>query len=268
MQRETKLNYGYALFGLGMPYLIDYFLGAKWGVLAAILAVVSGMVLLIAGHSHREGAAIPARSKLASAGLYVLIGSVLGLGSLLFVYVLRHKESVPPPPPVSDLRVDDETLQPLQPNNAAKLNLRIFNDSQYTIHYRDVSLIDVADGGFQNEAALEQKERELWHKLEDKVAELRNQFKDDSAFYDREFPPKVRTLMTIQSSVLSAKQFKSLQKADGQVAIFYMSKFVYLDSTGEHGLDNCAFTQGNTALLRCTIGHSGPAETKRVKPPS
>jgi hypothetical protein len=80
---------GYALWGIGMPYLIDYWLGPRWGVLAAILFAVSGIVLLIAAHTHREKGA--PRSKSGTAGKYILIGGVIGLGLIGVMNVLRNR---------------------------------------------------------------------------------------------------------------------------------------------------------------------------------
>jgi hypothetical protein len=52
MSKETKFGYGFLLVGAGMPYLIERFVGSTYAYLAALLLVICGIFLLMAGHLH------------------------------------------------------------------------------------------------------------------------------------------------------------------------------------------------------------------------
>jgi hypothetical protein len=59
MSKETKFGYGFLLAGVGMPYLIEKFVGQTWAVLVALLCVLLSIFFLIAGHLHeRQGLAV------------------------------------------------------------------------------------------------------------------------------------------------------------------------------------------------------------------
>ena len=92
MRRETKLDYGYLLAGIGVPYLVQEGFGPRLGLIAAMVSVVVGFLLLIWGHVHREkGEPFPIKSRLGRAGLFVLVGAVLGSGVVGVKWAIHNK---------------------------------------------------------------------------------------------------------------------------------------------------------------------------------
>jgi hypothetical protein len=91
MRKEMKFNYGYLLVGIGVPSVIDRLSGPKFGLIAAILFAVAGVLLLIWGHLHREGGEpFPVQSRIGRAGIFMLIGAISGTGVIGIGWAAHH----------------------------------------------------------------------------------------------------------------------------------------------------------------------------------
>jgi hypothetical protein len=68
-----------------MPFLIDKLLGAAAGITTAVLCLLIGMTFLVAGHLHRDKVVVRRRGNMATIGLFILLGALLGgiTGSIL-----------------------------------------------------------------------------------------------------------------------------------------------------------------------------------------
>ena len=62
MSRETKFGYGFLLAGVGLPYVIDKFLGPTAAGTVLILCLIVGVALLVAGHKHKDDPATEVQS--------------------------------------------------------------------------------------------------------------------------------------------------------------------------------------------------------------
>jgi len=56
MLRETKFGYGFLLVGAGLPFLIDKLFGIRWAIVISVACFIVGVVFLVEGHRHKEGA--------------------------------------------------------------------------------------------------------------------------------------------------------------------------------------------------------------------
>src|SRR5437667_8593631 len=54
MSKEAKFGYGFLLAGVGLPYIIEKFLGATPAAIVAIICLIIGFALLVAGHRHND----------------------------------------------------------------------------------------------------------------------------------------------------------------------------------------------------------------------
>jgi len=162
----------------------------------------------------------------------------------------------------SDIRVQDETPLPIESDLKPNVSIGLYSDSASTIYYHSVELCATGEGT-PNIEALEQNEKELWGKLEEKLDEDRKRAKNNTDFYFRTLPPKVRSLTTTSCSSLTPIQFRGFKAADGNTWVYYMAIYVYEGLDGEEGTENCAFTQGKGALIHCYTGHIGPREVRK-----
>ncbi len=54
MSKETKFGYGFLFVGVGLPYLVERMFGPLTAAFIALAFLVVGVILLIAGHRHRD----------------------------------------------------------------------------------------------------------------------------------------------------------------------------------------------------------------------
>ncbi len=102
MSKETKLGYGFLLAGVGLPYLIEKLFTPKAALATAVILMIAGICLLVAGHLHE-------RQKLASKIIPALIAiMVLGAG---IAWRVRPASEEPP----AAVKQSDEKVQPIPP---------------------------------------------------------------------------------------------------------------------------------------------------------
>jgi hypothetical protein len=112
MSRDSKFGYGFLLAGIGLPYLMDKFLGIIPATITAVVCAIVGIGFLIAGHRHREdGDTRPRRITWKTATLTVVLLCLLVLG---IVYRLLRREVAgdQPPAPRSYLAFDGDIRFP------------------------------------------------------------------------------------------------------------------------------------------------------------
>jgi hypothetical protein len=95
MSRENKFGYGLAFLGLGLAYIIEHYFGAFWGLIAAASFTVIGLLLLVAGHTHREDGA-----ETSNLGKW-LMGSIIGILCIITVGGFSWKFWHEPPEPMA-----------------------------------------------------------------------------------------------------------------------------------------------------------------------
>jgi hypothetical protein len=97
MSRESKFGYGFLLFGLGMPYLIDKVFGPVIALITAIACAVIGLSFLVAGHMHKEteAATIKIGKRRDELLLPIVLGSMLLVGIPFMLYTVNHPSTNP-----------------------------------------------------------------------------------------------------------------------------------------------------------------------------
>ena len=164
-------------------------------------------------------------------------------------------------PPTSFLRYQDIKFQPFTVNVRPHIDLSIMSDSPFEIRAHQVTLIHVTNG-LPNLAAVPQREKLIWDMVENRLSQDRSAQPALRDFYGESLPPKIVTMMGTDGQPLTPDQAIAL-KPQGGGFVFVLSKIVYEESDGEHGLDICLFVQdNNSAPHRCEIGHNGPSEIR------
>ena len=118
VSKETKFGYGFLFAGSGVPYLVEK-LGPTAALTAAALFVLVGVVLLIAGHLHRdaaEGEVVHVSRTVTSVivALVAILGVLVSMWFLVGRKLYDFAEVGPPPPVAVPMRppVIYETLSP------------------------------------------------------------------------------------------------------------------------------------------------------------
>jgi hypothetical protein len=80
MRRDALINYGLLGVSLGLPSLLEFLFGRKWGIFVALILVVGGVAFLVVGHRTSEGNSHASRYK----ETYFVLGAALSLIVILF----------------------------------------------------------------------------------------------------------------------------------------------------------------------------------------
>jgi hypothetical protein len=119
MQKEAKFNYGFLLVSLAIPVIADYFLGRRYGVIAAIVVGVIGGVFLVSGHIHREKGDNAPMSRKKRLAAFAVIGAFLALGVIGIRAVFAH-ESTPKQSTEAPAKPAPQQTPPTAPPNTAQ----------------------------------------------------------------------------------------------------------------------------------------------------
>jgi hypothetical protein len=93
MERATKFGYGFLFVGAALPYLADKLFGPTAALCVASVALLLGVVFLIAAHHHDKS---PIRKSVAmTIGLFSLYGAGLGALGGGIIGAIAHLRSSP-----------------------------------------------------------------------------------------------------------------------------------------------------------------------------
>lgn len=91
MSRETKFGYGFLLVGAALPYLAEKMFSPLMASIFSILSLAIGILLLIAGHMHRDTRAAPQpRGTLAKFGVPVVVAALVLITIVSMIIALKR----------------------------------------------------------------------------------------------------------------------------------------------------------------------------------
>lgn len=158
--------------------------------------------------------------------------------------------------PSSDLRIQDENLNPLEANKPVSLNLHILNNASETINGRIYELISIT-GPVTSMDEEYRMEEEKWGVLKKYV--------ETADAVTSPFTPGISWLsVTDPRAVMSQAAIDGIQLGTGSEALRFMLAIQYSDSSGEHELDHCMMIQKPGVYYNCR-NHNGPSEPMKHK---
>ena len=172
-------------------------------------------------------------------------------------------------PPTSDLRIEKTELIPFKVGETPKMNIWIMNDSVHNIEIRS-AFETATTSGFPNDEARRSTETSLWVNLRGMFDAVQLKSATDEGFTQPSLPPKVESTLTLNvetmptnqvlgNRILNAEQVSDLQANNGKTAVIFIFIFAYRDVGVWHELESCSLTTGGP-VVRCSIGHNGPAK--------
>jgi hypothetical protein len=160
------------------------------------------------------------------------------------------------PGPSSDLRIQDENLNPPEANKPVSLNLHILNNASETINGRIYETISFT-GPVTSMDEEYRMEEEKWGVLKKYV--------ETADAVSSPFTPGISWLsVTDPRAVLSQTAIDGIQSGTGSEALRFMLVIQYSDSSGEHELDHCMMIQKPGVYYNCR-NHNGPSEPMKHK---
>jgi hypothetical protein len=235
MRKEDKLGYGYLLVGIGVPPVLDYFFGPKWGLVAALLVLAGGAILLVSAHLH-PGKRI---------AKFIMVGAILGAASIGVMRMIRHK---------------DDPKEHLRPSES-KLRITRFERSPYTakrqvfinVYYRYEAESDARVRGYYKVAVMHFDPTDLRDplKMRDIENNLWKQFMETGMINPAHgimVPANSNQWVSLLGPTLTKNQVTELNSAPTG-AVLFLGMLRYNDGRADYETDFCAFTKANPEIF-------------------
>jgi hypothetical protein len=187
---------------------------------------------------------------------------------LLFIVLLPPIRNKTNAPPTSSLRIEKAEPLPFKAGETPKMNIWIMNDSDHSIDIRCAFEAAIMTG-FSDDDNRRATEDKLWTNLRNLFDRVQRNSGPSEGFTKPSLPPKVESTMTVNietmpsdialaNRVLNAQQASDLQTVNSKTVVAFMFILAYRDDGVWHELESCNLTAGGP-LVRCFIGHNGPA---------